>query len=267
MTWSPAPGVVILLVTALVLYARAVHRLGTRGYAVPRPQQAAAYTGLLLTAIALASPLDDLGAELLGLHMAQHLLIADLAAPLLLAGIRWPVHVHLLPRAVLVPLARRKRLRKAFAAVRRPVAAVVIYVTLLYFWHLAPFMEAAVRNDFVHTLQHQSFVLGSVLVWWPALEPHRRRLRGALWKIGHVLAARIGGMFLGMALILTREPIYDVYVETAPRRGLSPVADQQLAGGLMLSLDFFVVMFALSFFFWHAARQEDIDRAAPHRAV
>lgn len=58
-------------------------------------------------AVALLSPLDALGGELLGLHMAQHLLIADLAAPLLLTGIRWPVHVFLLPRPALKALARR----------------------------------------------------------------------------------------------------------------------------------------------------------------
>ena len=135
-----------------------------------------------------------------------------------------------------------------------------MYLVLLYGWHLSPFMEAAVRSDAVHALQHQSFVLGSILVWWPALEPHRRELRGELWKIGHILAARIGGMFLGMALLVTREPVYDVYVATAPRHGLTPVADQQLAGALMLSLDFFVVLFALSFFFWRAARAEDAIR-------
>jgi putative membrane protein len=260
-SWSPSPAVIALLGMAFVLYVRAVRRLDARGYEVPRLQQAAWHGGLLVTAIALVSPVDTLGGELLGLHMAQHLLIADLAAPLLLAGMRWPVHVHILPRPVLVAFARRRRLRRAFALVRHPVAAIVLYVLLLYSWHLAPLMNAAVESDWVHTLQHQSFVLGSVLVWWPALEPQRRQLRGELWKIGHILAARVGGMFLGMALIVMREPAYDVYVESAPRHGLSPVADQQLAGGLMLSLDFFVVLFALSFFFWHAARQEDLIRA------
>lgn len=60
-----------------------------------------------------------------------------------------------------------------------------------------------------------------------------------------------------MAFIVMRQPAYDVYVESAPRHGLTPVADQQLAGALMLSLDFFVVLFALSFFFWRAAQDED----------
>ena len=261
MSWSLSPAVLGLLGTAFVLYVRAVGRLRGRGFTVPKPQQACWYGGLALMAVALVSPLDGLGEELLGLHMLQHLLIADLAAPLLLAGIRWPVHVFFLPKPALVALARQRRLRRAFAVLRRPVVAVAVYVLLLYTWHFAPLMEASVRSDWVHALQHQSFVLGSILVWWPALEPQRRHLRGELWKIGHVLAARLAGMFLGMAFIVMRVPAYGVYAETAPKHGFTPLADQQLAGGLMLSLDFFVVVFALSFFFWHAARHEDAIRA------
>ena len=44
--------------------------------------------------------------------MGQHLLIADLAAPLLLIGIRSPVYAFLLPRPVLVPLAAGSGLRR-----------------------------------------------------------------------------------------------------------------------------------------------------------
>lgn len=121
------------------------------------------------------------------------------------------------------------------------------------------------RNGAVHALQHESFVVASILVWWSALEPGRRRLRGELWKIGHILGARLAGMFLGMAFIAMRRPAYaGVYGDQARQYGLSPLADQQLAGALMLSLDFFVVLFALSFFFWQAARAHDEAERVAH---
>jgi len=45
-------------------------------------------------------------------------------------------------------------------------------------------------------------------------------------------------------------------------------APLMLAGGMMLSLDFFVLAFALSFFFWRAARDhDDGERAARTRAA
>ena len=153
--------------------------------------------------------------------MAEHLLIADLGAPLLLAGLRNPVLAFFLPRPVLVPLARRRRLRGAFRALRQPLVAIPVYAVVLYGWHFSFAFEAAVRHDLVHALQHASFVAIGMLVWWSALEPKRRRLRGELWKIGHILGARMLGMFLGMGFVLIRAPIYTGVYGTGERRGIS----------------------------------------------
>ena len=101
-----------------------------------------------------------------------------------------------------------------------------------------------------------------MLVWWSALEPKRRRLSGELWKIGHILAARMIGMFLGMGFVIIRSPIYTgVYGAGERRCGLSAVHDQQLAGGLMVVLDILVMLFALDFFFLRAAGDHDRDEA------
>jgi putative copper resistance protein D len=260
------PAVIVAIAAAAALYVRAVRVLRVRGYRVPRPQQAAWYAGLALTALALLGPFDSLGEELLSAHMAQHLLLADLAAPLFIVGLRTPVIVFWLPRPVLVPLAR-SRFRTAFRVLRRPPVAIAVYVLVLYTWHLAFAFEGALRNDLVHALQHESFVLASLLVWWPALEPKRRRLRGELWKIGHVIGARFAGMFLGMAFIALRSPVYTgAYGDSARAHGLSPLADQQLAGGLMLSLDLTIMLFALTFFFWRSAQDHDLAERAAREA-
>ena len=258
MGFSFDPAVILLLAGALALYARAVRILRRRGYAVPGWQQSAWYAGVLLTAVGLLSPIDRLGEELLVAHMAQHLLIADLAAPLLLIGIRSPVYAFLLPRRVLVPLARRPGLRRAFRRLRQPLVAVALWVVILYGWHLQFAFEAALRSDLVHALQHQSFVLGALLVWWSVIEPKRRRLPGALWKVPYILGARLPGMFLGMAFILLRTPAYaDFYGRTAREHGFSPITDQQVAGGMMLGLDLLVMLFCVGFFFHRSAQDED----------
>lgn len=240
--------------TAGVLYVRAVVVLGARGYSVPFWQQVAWYAGLALTAVGLLSPLDALGEELLSAHMAQHLLIADLAAPLLLVGLRSPVYAFMLPRPALVAVARRRGLRRVFRFLRRPLVAIPVFVALLYGWHVSVMFEAALESPVVHVLQHWSFVFASVLVWWGPLEPKRRRLHGELWKIGHLLGARLAGMFLGMAFLIMRSPAYDAYGGSAREHGMTPLSDQQLAGGMMLGLDFLVMMFTLCLFFWAASR-------------
>ena len=268
MGFSFDPAVIALLLGAAGLYARAVRVLATRGYKVPAGQQSAWYAGILLTAVGLLSPIDGLGEELLVAHMGQHLLIADLAAPLLLVGIRSPVYAFLLPRPALVPLARSTGLRRLLRKLRRPLVAIPIWVVILYGWHLQFAFEAALENDFVHALQHQSFVLGALLVWWSVIEPKRRRLPGELWKVPYVLAARLSGMFLGMAFIVLRTPAYEeFYGRTAREHGFSPLTDQQVAGGMMLGLDLLVMLFCLGFFFYRSGQDEDRAHQAERAAV
>src|SRR5215218_7185444 len=259
-------AIVVLLIVAERLYGRALRTLGRRGVAVPRGQVACWHLGLGLQAVALLSPLGSLADDLLSAHMAEHLLLADLGAPLLLAGVRNPVLAFFLPREVLVPLAR-SRLRRVFRVLRRPPVAIPVYALVLYGWHLSFAFEGAVRHDVVHVAQHASFIFAGVLVWWSALEPKRRRLRGELWKIGHIIAARMIGMFLGMAFVLIREPIYTGVYGSGERRGISALADQQTAGAMMVALDILIMVFALAFFFWHAAQQYDRDEAAEQARV
>lgn len=257
------PAVVVALVVLEGLYLRAVRRLRARGQRVGAGQQALWHGGIALEAVALLGPLDPLAEDLLSAHMAQHLLLADLGAPLLLAGARAPVVLFLLPRGALVALARRPRLRAAFRTVRQPLVAVPLFVAVLYGWHVAPAFEGALGSPALHALQHQSFLVAGLLVWWSAIEPRRRRAPGALWKIPYLFAARLAAMFLGMAFLLMRSPAYSGhYGERAREHGLSPLADQQLAGGMMMVLDGLIILFALTFFFWRAAQDEDRDQAA-----
>jgi cytochrome c oxidase assembly factor CtaG len=247
---------------------RAIRILARRGYKVPALQVWAWFGGLVLMGIALLSPLDSLGeTDLLSAHMAQHLLIADLSAPLLVIGLRSPVYAFLLPRALFAELARSRRLRAAFRFLKQPWIAAPLWILTLYGWHLAPAFEAALRSPVLHAFQHQTFILTSLLVWVSVLEPARRRVPGELWKIAHIVGVRFAGMFLGMAFVILRHPIYEgFYGNRALEHGLTPTEDQQIAGGLMLAIDFLVMVGALIFFFLRAAedaaRAEDAERLA-----
>lgn len=265
MSFSFDPGVLAFLALGLVLYARAARIARARGLVVTRLQQLAFYGGVALWAVALLSPVDHLAEELLSLHMAQHLLLAELGAPLILVGLRAPVIFFLLPKPAMVALARRHGVRSVARRLTMPLAAIAIYAVVLYAWHFPALFEAALTSPPVHALQHQSFFAISILVWLPALEPTRRRLRGELWKAGHILGARFVGMFLGMAFIAMRSPLYDRYAQTAPEHGITALADQQIAGGLMLSLDVAIILFAVAFFFHRSA--QDHDRAEAESAA
>ena len=257
------PAAAAWLIALTLLYVRAVRVLRGRGYRVPMLQQVAWHSGVALWAVALLSPIGGYSDRLFSAHMAEHLLLTELGAPLLLVGARTPVLQFLLPRPVLKALARRRRLRKAFSVLRRPLVAVPLYILVLYAWHFRALFVGALENPVLHVLQHQSFIATSLLVWWAALEPQRRRMPGGLWKIGHLLAARLGGMFLGMAFLIMRTPAYaSYYGDSAREYGLTPLEDQQLGGGMMLTLDTILMLFALALFFWRSAADHDREEEA-----
>ena len=139
MEWSLEPGVIAWLLLAELLYLRALRVLRRRGVEVGLAQKLAWHAGLALQVVGLLSPIDSLGEDLLSAHMAQHLLIADLGAPLLLAGARNPVLMFLLPRSALVALARRERLRRAFRGHFTPAEHRGVEVPGIY-WHFVDIM-------------------------------------------------------------------------------------------------------------------------------
>lgn len=262
------PGVIVVLAGLGLLYARAVRVLRRRGYEVPVHQQVAWWTGIALQAVALLGPLDRYAPDLFVAHMSQHILLADLAVPFLLIGVRTPVLVFIPPRPVLVALAHRRTLRRAFRFLRGPLVAIPVYLVVLYFWHFSFAFEGALRHPIVHVLQHVSFIFAGVLVWWPALEPQRRRLRGELWKIPYIFAARMVSMFLGVAFVFTRHPVYAGFYGDRPRQyGLSPLTDQQIAGGIMMSVDILIMVGALCFFFYRASADSELEETPPRPAV
>jgi cytochrome c oxidase assembly factor CtaG len=186
-------------------------------------------------------------------------MIAELGGPLILVGLRAPVIYFFLPKPAMVWLAHRRGLRRVMRKLTTPIGAIATYAVVLYGWHFAPAFEAALHNPFVHALQHESFFVIAILVWIPALEPTRRRLRGELWKAGHIMGARLVGMFLGAAFIVMRTPAYDWYVGRTAEHGISPLEDQRIAGALMMSVDLAIILFAVGFFFYRSG--QDHDRA------
>ncbi|MEA2496076.1 MAG: putative rane protein [Thermoleophilaceae bacterium] len=252
------PGPVLGLVVLALLYARAVRVLGGRGYRVPRGQQAYWWLGFACLAVAFLSPLDTEALKVVSAHMAQHVLMGDVAVPLMLIGARNPVLQFFLPRSILEPLARRHGLRAFFRRLRNPLLAIPLYTLVLYGWHIGPAFTAALQNDFVHGLQHQSFIAFSALVWWPLIEPNHRRMPGDLWKIPYIVGARLPTMFLGMGFVVAQTPFYSSFYGTGTRAGgLSAVGDQQLGGAIMMVVDVMTLMIVLATVFWRSARDDD----------
>ena len=81
-SWTFEPGAIALLTVATVVYVRRWRAAGAPGIRL-----ASFLAGILVTAIALFSPIDALGEQLFVMHMVQHVLLLDIASILLLLGL------------------------------------------------------------------------------------------------------------------------------------------------------------------------------------
>jgi putative membrane protein len=235
--WSPDPAVLAGLIAAAVGYAAGLRRLWGAGPGAPAAGQAACFAaGLATVALALVSPLDNLAHLLFAAHMAQHMLLVMVAAPLLVLGAPG------LPLAVALAPGWRRRLgrlrhRPAWTAARdlltRPLVAWGVHVGTLWAWHLPGPYQAALASDAVHAAEHASFLGTAVLFWWVVLSrPGRRRLAPG-FAVLYLFAAALQGSALGALLTLAPAPLYPLQAAAAPGWAPAPLADQQLAGLVM----------------------------------
>jgi putative copper resistance protein D len=106
-----------------------------------------------------------------------------------------------------------------------------------------------------------SFMAANLLLWWPVIEPQRRRMGGQLWKIGYLFAARMATMFLGMVFLFARGVLYADAYGRGMREGITAHADQQAAGGMMMTLDIVIMTVTACWFFWLASNEHDATGA------
>ncbi|MGH9214856.1 MAG: cytochrome c oxidase assembly protein, partial [Acidimicrobiales bacterium] len=196
----------------------------------------AAFAGALLAlAIALASPLELAASSVFAAHMVQHLLLMLVVAPLLVCGRPVMVLGQAMPlrgRRLFVRVRARPSVRSARDALLHPVSAWVIGVVVLWAWHLPTLYEAALRRDALHAFEHASLIATAALVWALALGRARRSLAIPAAS-GLLFATALQSGALGAVLALAQRPLYPIHASVAPSWGLTPLEDQQLAGGLM----------------------------------
>jgi putative membrane protein len=250
LVWLPDPAVLVPLVLFAGIYVwrfvrareeeRAHGRDPNRGAG---PLQALAFgAGMLAVLAALVSPIDGLGDDyLFSAHMVQHLLLGDIAPLLILLGFT---------RVILRPATRRlMRIERALGPLANPATGIVLWLSLMYLWHIPALYDAATQDAFIHLVEHTCFFIAGVALWWPLIQPvpMRRRLTG-LQPVAYIASAKAGMAALGIYLTWSTTAIYPYYEHTPRIWGLTPVHDQNVGGAIMLfeqSLTLVLVLVAL----------------------
>ncbi len=249
-SWTVAPLQLAPIAVIAIAYGVRARTLARRGQPVPGWRIALFALGIALLVLAVASPIAAVGEEeLFAFHMIQHLLLGDLAPLCLLAGLTGP-----LMRPVLA-LPGVYRLR----VLANPLVALPIWAANLALWHTPTFYEAAVENGAVHALEHVCFFAAGIVLWLPVLET----LPAPEWfgtgaKLGYIVGVRLVGTVIANVFIWGGGPFYDVYDTGDDFLGLSPSADQSLAGSLMMLEGSLVTIVAIAWLFLRMAQEGEV---------
>ena len=174
--------------------------------------------GLCLVASLWLSPLPELAGRSFSAHMALHMLVVAVIAPLLvfgLAGTRFdPV--------------------KSVPALFSPFLASAIEFIVIWAWHVPAMHFAAKQSAALFALEMGSYLAVGLLLWFAAFGGGSlQRQQRAAAGIAGLLLTSMHMALLGVLLALASQPLY-VHSSSLPW-GLTPLQDQQIGGVIMLS--------------------------------
>jgi cytochrome c oxidase assembly factor CtaG len=230
--WQADVDTTVVIPTLSLLYLFAVGRLGAPRWRI------ACYAGsMALLAVAFWTPLHHLGLHyLLTAHLLQNVILAEWA-PL---------------RAVLgcsVAMAEALARIRVWRFLVHPAFALPVWLVDYFAWHAPPVYQAALHHQswLIH-IEHACYFATGILMWWPLVHDVPRRLASGA-RAAYAFAAFVFAAPLGLLLALLPSPVYDYYADARPRVfGLSPLADQEIAG-VTMAAEQALVLFVV-FLYW-----------------
>jgi putative membrane protein len=251
--FSVHPSTVIGIAGLGALYGWRVKREQRR----PTTTQTVAFiSGLAVLFFSLNGPLHDLSdAYLFSAHMVQHLTLTFVVAPLLVIGT---------PGWMLRPALRVRAVAAVARWITRPSRCFVLFNLAIALWHLPPLYNLAMADHPVHIVEHLTFLVTAVLMWWPLLSPLPELPRLAYpGQMLYCFLMSVPMSVVAIYIALANHVLYPAY-EAAPRIwGILPL-DDQMIGGLIMWIQgglFFYGVMTVVFFKW-AARDADTTEAA-----
>jgi len=236
--WSFEPVPIVGSATAAYLYWRgrrtASVALG-RGAAWDRGDTAFAL-GIGALLLALVSPIAYFDTTLQWDHMVQHVLLLLVAPPLILLAdpfrTAWAGYLATQGRPISVEGTWPARVMRLLHAGPRAAIVVVLAFSIdLLIWHVPLIYNATLRIDSVHDLEHLTFLALGLLFWDQVISPVKAT--GRLSLLGRAVVVLLG-MFVSWGLaIVIGYATHPLYAYPAPTGGLTLLADQEIAAGVM----------------------------------
>jgi len=253
-SWHWSPLTLAGLIVLCLLYGLGVWRANKQpGNAPIKGYHILAFvTAIGLIALMLLTPFDMIArTQLFAAHMVQAVMLTTLCAPLLLAAC---------PSAFWEPVLALPIVRTVLQTLTRPLVASIIFNATFLLWHAPGLYNFALAHGTIYHIEMLSFLLTSLLNWWPLIGPVRefRKLSYPMQMLYAFLDGQPVDIF-AFLVVFTGVTFYTHYVIPSQfiQFGYSPVADQTVAGAFLLipGLVDLVVMSPL-FFRWLAQLEQ-----------
>jgi cytochrome c oxidase assembly factor CtaG len=190
------------------------------------------------------TPLATIALEyLLSAHLVQNVAMAEWTPALAVAGLS-------------AGMAGALGGLRLIAVATHPFVALPVWLATYGFWHVPALYDYALRHDAVLHLEHATYFAAGAMLWWSVLQDQPHDLSSGA-KAVYLFAAFVLSSPVGLLLALLPEPVYDFYVDAPRLWGLTPLADQQIAGVLMALSEAVVFFAAFAFFFVRFMAEEE----------
>jgi cytochrome c oxidase assembly factor CtaG len=238
-TWGWEPFTWAGLIVSVWLYVVGVRRLwraaGRAGAGIRKWEAWCFAGGWLALFVALVSPLHPWGSVLFSAHMTQHEILMLVAAPLLVLGEPLVASLRALPEGWarrLAFAANRAAWQRFWRVATNAFVAWLVHFVVLWVWHVPVLFQATLDNEFIHALQHLSFLVSALLFWWAVMQGRNAAINYGL-AVLYMLSTAIHSGLLGALITFTRTVWYPAYVGRTEAWGLTALEDQQLGGLIM----------------------------------
>jgi putative membrane protein len=230
---------VVALVVVASIYLRGWYGLRNVGQGGANVWLALAFlSGELLVAAAVASPLAGLDHHWLTAHMAQHLVLMTLAAPLILLGEPALMFLNSLPEnfdtTALDLLQRSVPIHEGGRVLANPFFCWFAGTVCVIVWHVPSAFDLSLQSEVWHGFEQASFFVAGLLFWWPVVQPWPSIARWHRWCVPlYLFLATIPCDALSAFLTFCGRVVYPTYASSPHLLTASALRDQELAGAMM----------------------------------
>jgi putative membrane protein len=194
--------------------------------------------GVLALWAVLGSPLAALDHHLLTVHMAQHLVLMTVSAPLILLGAPGIVMLNGFAKRIggllSEPLLRCSPLQTFGHVVTYPLFCWFAGTATVIAWHTPALFELAMESARWHEVEYACFFAAGILFWWPVVQPWPSRATWSTWGVPlYLFLATLPCDALSAFLAFCGRIVYPHYLSIHRLFNISPLGDQECAGALM----------------------------------